>query len=1181
MNHYKRLYWAALGAVIALCSVPPVAADDTELFFPDPTAVSSNELNADPNVLFVIDTSGSMNAKVYTQEPWDPSRTWSGNYRSDAIYWTEFSGEPSSNSDNWFYKTAQNCDTAVDPLYNLGLYEDNLAAWKEEDGGGGGWCPSWAWWNCGGNGTEYAWLELNDDYHSRPVECEADAGIHGEGINHNEVDPSKKYIADGENIGPWSATQNFTWNDHYTLYDGNYLNWKNSPGTVVGTRLEVVQDVTKTLLDSLSGINVGLMRFNYSQGGPVLHELAPIDTARDSIKASIDTMSPNGWTPLSETLYEAGQYYAGRAVDFGNADWSQRSVANSRVNDNINSTNYDSPIEFSCQKNYIVMLTDGGPTKDDDANTKIKNLPGFQAATGQTACTGQWVSPESSADRYDGVCLEEMAEYLKDHDMSDLDGDQEVITHFIGFDIDLPLLDRAAAVSGGEHKLATNTATLALSLTEIILDIFDESTSFTSPSVPVNAFNRMQNLNDVFVSVFEPSNRMHWAGNLKKYRLVNGKLTGVGNTPAVDPATGFFSTDPAAHSYWSAAADGDDVKRGGAGENLPSWQTRKVYTNLTGSQNVTLSNGSNDFSVTSSVSATALGIPDPNDSALRAEVIDWARGKDIWNEDDDGATDDDRNVMGAPLHVAPVTMIYGGTANDPDALVFTSTNDGYLHAVDARTGVEAWSFIPSPLLSRIFGLYLNEETPNVSYGLDGNLKTYIKDNDFIPGINPANEKAYLFFGMRRGGNLMFAVDVTYRNAPKLAWVIGPGSDPALADLGQTWSAPSIFKVDIGGTTKHVALIGGGYDDGQDAAGYFEDSVGNAVYMIDIDTGAVVWSAGDNAAHDLVMNTASNAEANATMKHSFPAPVRGVDMTGNGYVDRIYAADMGGRVWRFDVFNGASTAAELVGGGLLATVGAADLTAPSTADVRRFYAPPDVVPILAQSEHGKSYIAVNIGSGHRAHPLEMNNNDWFFSIRDFDFFQKRTTDEFESPAVFSDLIDITDYDPSQVPLLSTDRGWRLKLEAASGEKITSSSLTLNGTVFFTSFSPTPPTNSCSEAVHGGGTNRLYRVSVNNGNPAPHPDDVPEPPAEMDKTDRITELTQGGMAPGPVAFFTEDDPTDDPNDPDDPDDPDDENCDPNAEACDGPGDPDVCIGPVCFESGVGDGFVPTFWFQNETQ
>ncbi|MAF83784.1 MAG: PilC/PilY family type IV pilus protein [Gammaproteobacteria bacterium] len=1146
MKYRKHIHWIVICSIITLGSASTGYADDTELFLPDPNAVNTGggagAINADPNVLFILDTSGSMGADVQTQAPWDPAVTWDGNYRTDAIYWSQFGGEPQSDTNKWFYKSANHCARSLNApntnLYDTGAYQDNFLFWKA---------------------TKSRWKKLNKK-HDWYLECEGDAGTHGQGANGGVVDPSKLFASNGAN-GPWSNTPSITWNRQYTLFDGNYLNWKNSSGTSIGTRMKIVKDVTKNLLDNLSGINVGLMRFNTTEGGPVIHELAPIDTARASIKAAVDTLNDSGWTPLSETLYEAGQYYAGRAVDYGDVDSNQLSVANSRIDADIDSADYDTPINFSCQKNYIVMLTDGEPTQDTGADNKISNLPGFNAATGQNSCSRN--------------CLDELAGYYKNNDMSELPGDQEIISHFIGFDNTLPLLSDAATAGGGEFKLATDTASLSISLTEIILKIFEGSTTFTAPSVPVNAFNRIQNLNDVFVSIFEPSNRMHWPGNLKKYRLNGGKLTGIGGTQAVDPSTGFFSTTPLAHSYWSAEADGDDATLGGAAENLPLWTTRKLYTNLGGTSNIDLSNG-NDVSVASQVSSINLGInDDPNNAILRSQVIEWALGRDVQDDDDDDLDTDDRNAMGAPLHVSPVTMIYGGTALDPDALVFTTTNDGYLHAINSRTGIEEWSFIPARLLDRIYGLYLNDETTNVSYGLDGQIRTYIKNNDYKPGIDPNVETAYLIFGMRRGGQSIFAIDITSRHNPKLLWIADPTSDPALADLGQSWSAPSVAKVDINGTTKHVVLMGGGYDETQDTTGYFEDTVGNAVYMLDLDTGTVTWSAGDSNLHNLVLNTTSNADANATMKHSIPGSIKGIDMTGNGLIDRFYAADMGGRLWRFDIFNGTTTADELVGGGLLATLGAADLATPAASDVRRFYATPDIVPIIAEFEHERSYISVNIGSGHRAHPLAENDNDWFFSVRDYDFFHKRSTDMFEAPFVFSDLIDISNFTPPGTTLLSTDLGWRLGLTAAAGEKVVSSSLTLDGTTFFTSFSPSARSNSCTEAVHGGGTNRLYRVSVVSGDPAPHPDDPPVPPEDMTSADRITELEQGSLAPGPVAFFTVDDPSPDdpPVDPDDPD-----SC--TGTECEPP-KPDVCIGPVCFPSGIGDGFVPTYWFQDETQ
>ena len=110
-----------------------------------------------------------------------------------------------------------------------------------------------------------------------------------------------------------------------------------------------------------------------------------------------------------------------------------------------------------------------------------------------------------------------------------------------------------------------------------------------------------------------------------------------------------------------------------------------------------------------------------------------------------------------------------------------------------------------------------------------------------------------------------------------------------------------------------------------------------------------------------------------------------------------------------------------------------------------------------------------GSGHRAHPLDTSNEDWFFSIRDFNVFNTVLTEDYDEPVMFDDLIDITD---DLTPMLmSSDAGWRLKLEAGPGEKSFTESLTFKGTTLFTTFSPTPASNSCDSANAAGGLNRI--------------------------------------------------------------------------------------------------------------
>ena len=42
--------------------------------------------------------------------------------------------------------------------------------------------------------------------------------------------------------------------------------------------------------------------------------------------------------------------------------------------------------------------------------------------------------------------------------------------------------------------------------------------------------------------------------------------------------------------------------------------------------------------------------------------------------------------------------------------LYATTNDGYLQAINAKTGQELWSFVPKEMLNRLEPLMLNDET---------------------------------------------------------------------------------------------------------------------------------------------------------------------------------------------------------------------------------------------------------------------------------------------------------------------------------------------------------------------------------------------------------------------------------------------------------------------------------------
>ena len=57
------------GILLALASGAPALADDTELMLQMP------DIDSKPNILFILDSSGSMDEVVRTQEPYDAART--------------------------------------------------------------------------------------------------------------------------------------------------------------------------------------------------------------------------------------------------------------------------------------------------------------------------------------------------------------------------------------------------------------------------------------------------------------------------------------------------------------------------------------------------------------------------------------------------------------------------------------------------------------------------------------------------------------------------------------------------------------------------------------------------------------------------------------------------------------------------------------------------------------------------------------------------------------------------------------------------------------------------------------------------------------------------------------------------------------------------------------------------
>lgn len=817
-------------------------------------------------------------------------------------------------------------------------------------------------------------------------------------------------------------------------------------------------------------------------------------TVRQHLMSKVDELSANGFTPIVDTLYEAASYYGGNAVYYG-LERGKNDVNNSvrrstRVShrssyiggdpirpsgcsegnlsdsDCINEripvgANYISPVsDLQCQtNNHIVLLSDG------EANNN-HSVDEIQALLGEN-CTGNGGEK----------CGLNLVKNISKAETSAIG--PRVITHTIGFAANSTannFLNQLALQSGGGFYQADNSEDLLAAFNTILRSVKDVNATFVSPGVAVNQLNRLTHRDELYFALFKPSEGAIWPGNLKRYRLSGDDVLDKNDSSAVDSVTGFFSES--SHSYWSVFADGNDVRNGGAASKLTSERNLYVFDGVGSIVSSTNELHEDNGSITES----DLAIEDETDAeALRDVLLKWARGVDVKDEDGDGSTSDFVSRMGDPIHSQPIIVNYGTN----DSAIFVATNHGMLHSIDTETGDENFAIMPKELLPNIEHFYKDASSFDHKYGLDGDMV-----------LRTVGNKMYLYVGMRRGGRNYYVFDVTQKTSPKLEYKLEGGTG-TLSKLGETWSRPTITKVKIGGVVKDVMIVGGGYDNAQDnrivRSG---DAVGNAVFMFDANTGALLWHA-------------SNADANlnlTNMQYSIPGRISVIDRDNDGLADHMYVADTGGQLFRLDIYNG-ETGADFIKGARLADFGGD--TAESN---RRFYYGPDVSEVALGDE---LYYGVALGSGWRASPLDTAVEDNFYMLKDDGVFNRDTDGDYKfmSTVFESDMYNATSHAltssvESEREIAAQDfankAGWYLNL-STGGEKVLSSPLIIDYKVFFTTY--VPSSSSTSACAPPTGNSRAYLVNLFNGNALTDLNIN----GILDDGDRAADLKQTGIAP----------------------------------------------------------------------
>lgn len=415
-------------------------------------------------------------------------------------------------------------------------------------------------------------------------------------------------------------------------------------------------------------------------------------------------------------------------------------------------------------------------------------------------------------------------------------------------------------------------------------------------------------------------------------------------------------------------------------------------------------------------------------------------------------------------------------------LLFKPGPDGVLHALDAQTNSELWAYTPPDL-----------DTTRRADGLMTDVRVLRFDANSNGVIEPgAGDRVWVYVGLRRGGRYYYALDATERTRVQLLWKIGPAELPG---VGETWSTPTLARVKVAGVTQNgehlVVILGGGYDETLPSA--------HRIYIVDAATGHLLWYAGGPGGIEIPRPPDLALSA---MVDPVSARIAALDTDGDLFADRLYIADLGGRVWRFDIWNGRDRE-QLVTGGVFANLGATATGAVLPSDARRFFHAPDVA--LIQHRGAGPYFNLAIGSGDRANPFDALAHDRFYSLRDRNPFMPISQSMYDAltPVTDDNLFDITDgVGTAAVPTSAS--GWRLDLRLNGGwfgEKALVEALTVDGIILFTTYQPPSDASSCSAGI-----NRVYALRADNGDPAIDFNDD----GIVTTTDAAMHLTQTGIA-----------------------------------------------------------------------
>lgn len=518
----------------------------------------------------------------------------------------------------------------------------------------------------------------------------------------------------------------------------------------------------------------------------------------------------------------------------------------------------------TCQRNYVLLATDGDPT------IRIGGTAYSNAELMNRQVNGNWVFGQAAQDVFTEIGR---LRTLTVSGNAAINGQYDVQTYVVGLgevatnQASIAAMNRMATAGGtGSAYMATDSATLSAAFAQITADIQARTAASAGVAISTGAW---KSGTQVFQARF---NTGDWSGELRALEMLS---------------SGALATTPT----WEA----------GQRLGLKNWSTgRQILTyraaSALGSRGVPFrwpanaaAPGASEIPLTlvAALNRNGAGVVDTYGS-LRLNYLRGDASRELRRCPACTAPSAFRNrpttVLGDIVNSTPLLVTSGGRFVRDSAeaaaydtfrraraamapVVYVGANDGQLHAFDARTGDELFAYVPGLVADRLAAL------PEAGY-----THQYSVDGPLAAGdVHYAGSWKTLLVGTAgAGAKGLYALDIsdpanfTEATASRVArWEID-GSDTS---VGHILQQPLIAKARNG---RWMVFSGNGLNSSAGVA---------QLLAIDAETGAV---------SRISTLTGTAASPNGLLG------LTAISTAGDGVVDIIYAGDQQGRLWKFDL-----------------------------------------------------------------------------------------------------------------------------------------------------------------------------------------------------------------------------------------------------------------------------------------